>query len=432
MRKSLGIGLIALVALVTLAGCSGDAAPDVAQSDDAIVDVPVSTVRDQRETGNCWLYATTAWVESLERAVLQEKRSSSRTTSPSPLSVTYLDYWDWYSKITGGEIKGTDAKALREDQLDSGGSWGYAVEIMARFGVARASELGGTGLTKDADVTNAALGTIIASLLNGPLKTAAARKDGALVRKELDKAFELSSKVSASLTASFGADGKKSFTKGTASASEVVVPPDALEVLIPRAGGAAVVRPLSDAIGQRAAPGDDPDTRAGEFAWRVAPYARKSPAATRTYFRRIQRALHAGVAIPVSWFLAANGDPDSRGAYRAIPAEPADSVDSVAHMTVIADYEVANVPGYGTLKAGASATPAQREAALDERATIVFFRVTDSYATRVVDRKRVAVNDLYVEYLTGTVRVCPAGEPRTSRKCRDEIPLEDVTLPPGF
>ena len=155
-------------------------------------------------------------------------------------------------------------------------------------------------------------------------------------------------------------------------------------------------------------------------------------AATRAYFRRIQRALHAGVPVPVSWFLAANGDPDKRGAYREVPAEPADLTDSVPHQTVIADYEITDVPGFGTLKAGTNATAAQREAALDERATIVFFRVTDSYATRIVDSKRVGVNDLYVEYLTGTVRVCPAGVPRTSRACHNEIPLEDVALPAGF
>lgn len=429
MRTALGIGLITLAALV---GCSGEAPPEPARWDDEIVDIPSSRTRDQRETGNCWLYATTAWVESLERAARSEAHRSSRARAPAPLSIAYLDYWDWHSKITGGEIKGTDAKVMREDQLDSGGSWGYAVEVMARFGLARASAFGSTGIMSDADLTNAALDTIIASLLDGPLKTPAARKDGALVRKELDRAFKLSAKVSASLTASFGADGKKSFTKGTASDSDVVIPPDAFEVLVPRAGGASVVRPLSDAIGHRAQPGDDPDQRTGEFAWNVVPYARKSPAATRAYFRRIQRALHAGVPIPVSWFLAANGDPDQLGAYREVPAEPADIIDSVPHQTVIADYEVTDVPGFGTLKAGAIATAAQREAALDERANIVFFRVTDSYATRVVNSKRVGVNDLYVEYLTGTVRVCPAGVPRTSRACHSEIPLEDVTLPAGF
>lgn len=382
MRRGLAIGLFTVAAL---AGCSTET-PQLARGEEEIVDIPSSRTGDQRETGNCWLYATTAWVESLERGAHRETHPSSRARPQAPLSIAYLDYWDWYSKITGGEIRGSDAKAMREDQLDSGGSWGYAVEVMARYGLARASAFGGTGITKDADLTNAALDAIVASLLDGPLKTPASRSDGALVRKELDKAFKLSAQISAALTTSFGADGKKSFTKGTAEASDVVIAPDAFEILVPRADATSVVRPLSDAIGHRAAPGDDPDQRAGEFAWHVVPYARRTKAATRAYFRRIQRALHAGVPIPVSWFLAANGDPDERGAYREVPADPADIVDSVPHQTVIADY----------------------------------------------DSKRVGVNDLYVEYLTGTVRVCPAGVPRTSRACHKEIPLEDVTLPAGF
>ena len=93
--------------------------------------------------------------------------------------------------------------------------------------------------------------------------------------------------------------------------------------------------------------------------------------------------------------------------------------------------EITDVPGFGTLHAGASATAAERTAALDDGAKVVFFRVKDSYATRVVNKKRVTMNDLYVDYLTGSVRVCPVGAP-TSPKCHNVIPLEDVTLPPGF
>ena len=114
-----------------------------------------------------------------------------------------------------------------------------------------------------------------------------------------------------------------------------------------------------------------------------------------------------------------------------MPAVPAGATDSVDHETPIVDYEVTAVPGFGTLHAGVDATAAQRAAALDDAATILFFRVKDSYATRVVEKKRVTINDLYVDYLTGTVRVCPDGAPSTSSKCHDVVPLEYVTLPAG-
>ena len=41
-------------------------------------------------------------------------------------------------------------------------------------------------------------------------------------------------------------------------------------------------------------------------------------------------------------------------------------------------------------------------------------------------------NDLYYEFLTGSLRSCPEGAKPTSRDCTDEVPLEDVTLPAGF
>lgn len=115
-----------------------------------------------------------------------------------------------------------------------------------------------------------------------------------------------------------------------------------------------------------------------------------------------------------------------------MPAVPAGATDSVDHETLIVDYEVTAVPGFGTLHAGVDATAAQRAAALDDAATLLFFRVKDSYATRVVKKKRATINDLYVDFLTGTVRACPDGAPGTSSKCHDVVPLEDVTLPAGF
>jgi hypothetical protein len=234
------------------------------------------------------------------------------------------------------------------------------------------------------------------------------------------------------LTAVFGADGKRTLDDGTAtSSSSIVISPADLEVLAPRAGAGADIRPLIDVIGT-ATSAEDPDHRKGPYAWSVVAYTHHSPAATRAYFKRIQLALHAGVPVPNSWFLADNVDPDGTlGAYENVPAVPAGATDSVDHETLIVDYEVTDVPGVGTLKAGVDATPAERDAALDDSATIVFFRVKDSYATRVVNGKRVTMNDLYVDYLTGKVRVCPVGAP-TSPKCHDVIPLEDVTLPPGF
>ena len=441
MRVNVGRAL-SIAWVLAAFGCAGAADPSTAPdaTEDPLVDIPVSSIRDQKETGNCWLYATTSWVEGIELAALRAKADADGTnvTAPPPLSISYYDYWDWYSTITHGGIKSTVAKTIREDELDAGGSWGAAVELIAKRGLVRAVDFGGgTGIMKDADITNTALAAMATSLVTGPLATKAARKDGALVRAELDKAFHLSPAMKNALTAVFGADGKRALDDGTAtSSSSIIISPADLDVLAPRGGAAAAAttpetRPLLDVIGKRAS-GDDPDHRTGPYAWSVVSYEHHAPAATRAYFKRIQLALHAGVPVPISWFLADNVDPDGTlGAYKNVPAVPAGATDSVDHETLIVDYEVTDVPGVGTLKAGVDATPAERDAALDDSAKIVFFRVKDSYATHVVNSKRVTMNDLYVDYLTGKVRVCPASAP-TSPKCHDVIPLEDVTLPPGF
>jgi hypothetical protein len=429
MRVKVGLRFVWMLGAAI--GCTASTEAPQATTEDPLVDIPVSSIRDQKETGNCWLYATTSWVEGIELAALHEKAHATTVTAPPPLSIAYFDYWDWFSTITHGGIRSGIAKTIRENELDAGGSWGAAVELIARRGLVRASDFdGGTGILKDADLTNAALDAMATSLLTGALSTKAARKDGTLVRHELDKAFGLSSPMRSALTAAFGADGKRGFDDGTATSSSVVVSAAELEVLAPRAGAPTSIRPLSDLIGARAS-GDDPDHRSGIYAWSVVPYAQHSATATRAYFKRIQLALHAGVPVPISWFIADNGDPDGIGAYKAVPAVPAGATDSVDHETLITDYEIRGVPGFGTLHAGTDATAAQRTAALDDSATIVFFRVKDSYATRIVNSKRVTMNDLYVDYLTGSVRVCPVSAP-TSPKCHDVIPLEDVTLPPGF
>lgn len=426
MRRALLLSFGLLVA----SGCvAASDEQQVGEAADAVTEVAPSAVRDQEETGNCWLYATVAWVESLEGGAL---RSSGAASTAQPIAVAYLDYWDWYLKITTDQIAGKDPKAIGDD-LDSGGSWGGAVELIARYGLMRATDFRTDGLKKDANKTNSAKASLSASLATGALRTKPARKKGVLVRKELDHAFGLSAAAAAALTAAFGADGSGSFADGTASASGVVLSPQTLQVLVPRLTGAALVRPLADAIGSRAAPADDPDHRTGAYAWNDVPFAPAGGAiATRAYFKRIQRALHAGVPVPIGWFYADNGEDGTTRKFRTVPATPANDVDSVDHETIIVDYEVDDVPGFGTLAAGSNATPAQQGAALADSAKIAFFRVKDSYGTKLVKNTRATVHDLYVEYLTGKVRVCPAGAKASSARCTDVVPLEDVTLPRGF
>jgi hypothetical protein len=401
---------VCLVPLLAVLACTAPAADGEASSANAITDVPPGAVRDQRETGNCWLYTTAAWVENLEYQALIEKGRASAgdpSTRPPQLSVSYFDYWDWYDKITSGALKG---KVTGED-LDSGGTWGEAVELISKHGLVRAKSFGVVSTAGDADLTTRALKAMVRSLTTGALKTAAARKNETTVRAELDAAFKVK----------------------MWSLSSSILRAEDLQVIAPRADGRREVRTLAEVIGTRAAPADDADKRTGDVAWSDVAFEPKSPADTRAFFKRVQRALHANVPLPVGWYYPDNADPGGTGQFVAAPTEPGTEEDSVEHETLLTDYTVENVPGFGRLEAGTVATEEQKKAALDDAAQIVFFRVADSYGVLDGRKTKKTSDDLYVKYLLGTAKACPKGAAATSRKCTTHSPLLlDVTFPAGF
>jgi len=413
----------ALVLGGSLFACAACVVPSADSIEDSVTTTPETSVRNQKDTGNCWLYATTAWVESLEYADRIDRGTASAddpSTRPEHFSVAYLDYWDWYTKITTGQVKYKRAQTIK-DTLDSGGSWGAAVEIIASYGLMRTTDFSDK---KDADLATSALDSITKSLISGALRDPNARRNGAIVRRELDKAFGLKASVSSALASAFD-DGSTKFP--SAAASSTVIDPNAFEVLLPIRDARSERHALIDAIGDRAG-GDDPDKRTGAYAWSVVAFDAQAQSDTREYFRRVQRALNAGVPLPISWYFASNGDPTNQGKYTDIPAKPAVVADSGGHETLIDDYEVKDVPGYGTLAAGTPASQDAMNASLDDGARVVFLRVKNSWGA---SEGTGGHDDLYFDYLTGTLRVCPKGDPK-SAKCTTEIPLEDVTLPAGF
>ncbi len=420
-------------AVALAAGCGSEVSTDDDDStEDAITSIPETRVRQQSDTGNCWLYATAGWAESLEFSMLIERgeaRADDTINGPRHLSPAYWDYWDWYGKITSGSLKKSRKSDLLKDALDSGGSWGVAAEIIAKRGLMRKRAFVSAG-QNEAELTLAALQAMVESLTSGALKSTSARANPAVVRRELDKAFKLDAATIAELTTAFG-DGSKTFERGDARGTDNVLSPKTYQVRLPHPDGHFETRPILDAIGTRAPGSDDPDQRAGAWAWKVTKFEAASPTANRAYFKRVQRALHAGVPLPISWYVASNGDPDDNGSYLSVPREAADAAESGGHETLLDDYEADAVPGIGRLAAGTPATPEQKKAALSDDTKIVFLRVKNSWGGRAHVDAPAGYNDLYLDYLTGSVKVCPANKP-DSPDCTTEVPLEDITLPAGF
>jgi hypothetical protein len=135
----------------------------------------------------------------------------------------------------------------------------------------------------------------------------------------------------------------------------------------------------------------------------------------------------------MSWFVDFNAL-DSDGRFAAPPATPG---RQGGHMVVMEDYEIDNVPGFGTLQAGVRETrPEALDAALSDDAAIKFIRIKNSWGSYRSDRQFVVpgYHDLYMKYLNGPVKQCEvdADENPDTSNCWDTVPFTDVTLPAGY
>ena len=391
------------------AGCSGEAPSaneDISLADEAVTDVNHSSVKRQ-SIGNCWIYATIGWAESLNK---------SATGVEQNYSESYLTFWSWFDRLTTGQVTGSE--------LSTGGSFGYGTTLLGKFGLVAEGDFIADEATAEMSARQkAALTYINQSLKTGALKTSTARKSRATVKAELVKAWGLTPAVVAKLDGLFGSDFSKNLT--TTSSGKLVVsttgtiakrPSDIAAQYTKGAGLAPTKTTLAAAISD----------------WRVAYYP-TTTSARRTFQQRIQRALHDAQPVIVSWTVDFNAL-DDKGAFRGIPATPG---HQGGHLTMLDDYEITNVPGFGTLAAGKLETrKAALEAALSSSAKITFFRTKNSWGISRADRAFAAPghNDLYMDYMNGPIQRCEEkadGSPDLSN-CSPETPFDNVVLPPGY
>ena len=94
---ALSLSILALASSAA-AGCSAGTKDGFATEDgsgsssDDITSVNQSGVKRQ-SIGNCWLYATTSWLEALNKA---------ETNTELNTSESWLTYWHWYEQLANG------------------------------------------------------------------------------------------------------------------------------------------------------------------------------------------------------------------------------------------------------------------------------------------------------------------------------------------
>jgi len=364
---------------------------------DSIASVKQTVVKRQ-SIGNCWIYASASWTEALV---------AQNSTKELNASESYWTYWHWFEQISGGEV---------DQEIETGGSWATIRYLIARYGMMREADFIPEEATSEMSARqSSALAAINTALKTGALRDRSARYNSQLVRQELDKAWGLSSKVTDQLNKVFGADvGRTLQTASTSTKGTKIVRANALKVkYVNSPGKTAVKKTLADAVSE----------------WREFSFYDRGQSSRREFEKRIQRTLHNKQPVLASWYVDFNAL-DSTGRFKDVPTSPG---RQGGHMTVFDDYQIENVPGFGTLEAGKDETRAAAlEAALSDSASMVFIRTKNSWGLSRPDRQFVTpgYHDLYMKYLYGPVTRCPEGK---TTGCSGKItPLQDVVLPPGF
>ncbi|RLB58683.1 MAG: hypothetical protein DRI90_16435 [Deltaproteobacteria bacterium] len=355
---------------LALAFVAPGCADETGTSTDDVTDIANTDVKKQ-SIGNCWIYASVGWVESLRLTHSGEALN---------LSESYVTYWHWYEQLHGGGAGERQLADLdNEDgvyELNTGGWWATAAELMRRYGMVDE----GIFIPEEEEAArsarqSSAKSAINTSLKDGVLKDADARRDGAIVRAELDKAWQLTPEMSEVLNTVFGADVSQTLYDNPAiPADSGLRTVQSLKVGHNDAGDELT---LADAIGTPSYSYWGPPTRVGPYAWNEDDYPRYS-SGRRNFQIRIQDAMHRRLPAIMTWyvdFAALEND----NTFKTPPETPG---RQGGHMTVVEDYQINNVPGYGTLAAGELVTdPAILEAALSPEAEIEFFRIKNSWGT---------------------------------------------------
>jgi len=396
-------------------GCAAPAEQSgpVATGEGDIVDVPQTDV-ERQSIGNCWIYAHASWVESMHKAASGEDFD---------ISQSYWTYWHWFDQIHGGVAA----------KISTGGNWMTANGIVKKYGMT--SERAFIAADSEAEMSArqaSALAAVNEALSNGALKSSSARRDRALVRRELDRAWALSSDVSASLDRVFGDSVVRTFASTSAPADPA---------------GSAIVRAQDFVVSYPSSPAApaQPRTLARAMTdWRQVYY---STVDRRAFQLRVQRALHDAQPVIVTWFVDFNAlegrDNGRRGAFSLVTLNEVGPGRQGGHMTVLEDYQARLADGR-LLEAGKTLDPtkpedkALLESALLPSSEVQFFRVKNSWGSARPDRAfspgMPGYHDLYFDYLDGPVRKCIERDGVTdSATCpTSTTPLQNVVLPPGY
>jgi hypothetical protein len=415
---SLGLALaMTPSALVGCAPTEDDPAPYEDGTIDEIANVTQSAVKRQ-SIGNCWIYATLGWVESMNR---------TRTGVEANYSESYITFWDWFTKITSGGsgVSSTTMNGVTRREIETGGSWQLAASLIKQRGIMTEGDFIPDESTAEMSARQAAAERAVNTALSdgGELATLEARRDGARVLTVLARAWNLSPSIMTTIKNVFGNAGERRFDAYTNRATSTrtrAKPASSIQIRTAVRSGTTISNvnaTLADVL-----PG-------GRYAWRAYDYPGTwNTSARPEAMRRMLRALNADAPVIVSWLVDFNAL-DNTGAFRMeqlrTSARPG---RQGGHLTVLHDYQ-ATLAGGRVLAAGQPASAADRELAL----TVMpdFLRVKNSWGVSRSDRASMqGYYDLYLSYLHGPINWVNESNPMGPTT--QYTPLNEMIIPQGF
>jgi hypothetical protein len=427
LRRARWISLLAAMAMTpsALTGCA-PADDDMTAGDDdvalvgEIANVQQSAVKRQ-SIGNCWLYATVGWAESMHKA---------RTNTEINISESYLTFWDWFAKINtdsgfSSKVETSGDRMVTRREIRTGGSWQLGTQIIRQRGFMMEGDFIPEEATSEMSSRQSAAQAVINTALSdgGELATREARRDGARVLSVLARAWNLRPEMVTTLTSVFGTRGEKRFdgysTRAQAGRTTVRTAASLQVRTHTRSGG--TIRSIDTTLFE-VLPG-------GRYAWVAFDYPGSWGASQRPeYMRRMLRALNADAPVIVSWLVDFNAL-DNTGAFRTEQLTMAGRPGRQGgHLTVLHDYQTRLADGT-VFRVGQSLTPAERERALT--GTVEFLQVKNSWGVSRSDRaSQAGYYNLYLNYLHGPIAWTNEANPMGPTT--PQTPLNEMIIPQGF
>lgn len=296
----LGYALITVPTALTVTSCG----PRSDSYRALVTDVEHTPVKRQ-SIGNCWLYATATWAESLHKIATGEDAN---------ISESYWTWWHFYDQL----VRGGD-----RDEIDTGGNFWDAREIIRQHGLM----IEGDFIADEANAQMSGRQATAESSVNAALATGG----------ELEKPSARTPKrVTAVLDKAFG-------TKMSEARSRVIRARDFAAETDPSTGASAGLAEVMDDW--------DPvwyPMLYGEGAVETAQLA----ASRKAVLRRALSAANDHHPVLMSVEIDFNGLDTADGDFKGALLRDNPMGRQGGHMVVMEDYAVDNVPGVGSLEEG--------------------------------------------------------------------------------